>query len=82
MLHSQVKTDIKQCYENLGKQLRPLHPSSRFTKLFGIRNCENIGRGIPQEKQNAVAEAGTGIGKSLSYLLGGIPFALFNNKNY
>ncbi len=27
-----------------------------------------------------MAEAGTGIGKSLAYLIGGIPFALFNNK--
>ncbi len=79
MLHSQVKTDIKQCYENLGKQLDNFIPR-RAQNYLVSEIAKTLAGEYHKKNRMLVAEAGTGIGKSLSYLLGGIPFALFNNK--
>ncbi|ELR67299.1 ATP-dependent helicase DinG/Rad3 [Photobacterium marinum] len=79
MLHSQIKRDIKQCYENLGNQLDNFIPRRAQNYLVAEIAKTLAGEYHPKHRM-LVAEAGTGIGKSLSYLLGGIPFALFNNK--
>lgn len=79
MLHSQIKSDIKQCYENLGAQLDNFIPRRAQNYLVAEIAKTLAGEYHPKHRM-LVAEAGTGIGKSLSYLLGGIPFALFNNK--
>ncbi|WP_299014807.1 ATP-dependent DNA helicase DinG [uncultured Photobacterium sp.] len=79
MLHSHIKRDIKQCYENLGHQLDNFIPRRAQNYLVAEIAKTLAGEYHPKHRM-LVAEAGTGIGKSLSYLLGGIPFALFNNK--
>ena len=79
MLHSQIKSDIKQCYENLGAQLDNFIPRRAQNYLVAEIAKTLAGEYHPKHRM-LVAEAGTGIGKSLAYLLGGIPFALFNNK--
>ncbi|PSW07511.1 ATP-dependent DNA helicase DinG [Photobacterium lipolyticum] len=79
MLHSQIKSDIKQCYENLGNQLDNFIPRRAQNYLVAEIAKTLAGEYHPKHRM-LVAEAGTGIGKSLAYLLGGIPFAQFNNK--
>jgi ATP-dependent DNA helicase DinG len=79
MLHSQIKSDIKQCYENLGNQLDNFIPR-RAQNYLVAEIAKTLAGEYHQKHRMLVGEAGTGIGKSLAYLLGGIPFALFNNK--
>ncbi|UTV28470.1 ATP-dependent DNA helicase DinG [Photobacterium atrarenae] len=79
MLHNQIKRDIKQCYENLGIQLDNFIPR-RAQNYLVAEIAKTLAGEYHAKHRMLVAEAGTGIGKSLSYLLGGIPFALFNNK--
>ncbi|MGF1884677.1 ATP-dependent DNA helicase DinG [Photobacterium profundum] len=79
MLHSQIKSDIKQCYENLGNQLDNFIPR-RAQNYLVAEIAKTLAGEYHQKHRILVGEAGTGIGKSLAYLLGGIPFALFNNK--
>ncbi|PSW18849.1 ATP-dependent DNA helicase DinG [Photobacterium sanctipauli] len=79
MLHNQIKADIKQCYENLGNQLDNFIPR-RAQNYLVAEIAKTLGGEYHKKHRMLVAEAGTGIGKSLSYLLGAIPFALFNNK--
>jgi ATP-dependent DNA helicase DinG len=79
MLHSQIKSDIKQCYENLGNQLDNFIPR-RAQNYLVAEIAKTLAGEYHQKHRMLVGEAGTGIGKSLAYLIGGIPFALFNNK--
>ncbi|MGF1682564.1 ATP-dependent DNA helicase DinG [Photobacterium minamisatsumaniensis] len=79
MLHKQVKSDIKQCYENLGNQLDNFIPR-RAQNYLVAEIAKTLAGEYHDKHRMLVAEAGTGIGKSLAYLLGAIPFALFNNK--
>ena len=79
MLHNTIKSDIKQCYNNLGHQLDNFIP--RRAQNYLVAEIAKTLAGEYHEKNRIlVAEAGTGIGKSLAYLIGCIPFALFNNK--
>ncbi|MFG0904074.1 ATP-dependent DNA helicase DinG [Photobacterium damselae] len=79
MLHTQIKQDIKQCYTNLGQQLDNFIPR-RAQNYLVAEIAKTLAGKYHKKNRMLVAEAGTGIGKSLSYLLGGIPFAMFNNK--
>ncbi|MCQ1056608.1 ATP-dependent DNA helicase DinG [Photobacterium sp. ZSDE20] len=79
MLHNQIKSDIKQCYENLGNQLDNFIPR-RAQNYLVAEIAKTLGGEYHAKHRMLVGEAGTGIGKSLSYLLGAIPFAVFNNK--
>ncbi|MGR5127397.1 ATP-dependent DNA helicase DinG [Photobacterium swingsii] len=79
MLHSQIKRDIKQCYENLGSQLDNFRPR-RAQNYLVAEIAKTLAGEYHKKNRMLVAEAGTGIGKSLSYLIAGIPFVLFNNK--
>ncbi|MGF1724198.1 ATP-dependent DNA helicase DinG [Photobacterium nomapromontoriensis] len=79
MLQNQIKQDIKQCYENLGNQLDNFIPR-RAQNYLVAEIAKTLGGEYHAKHRMLVAEAGTGIGKSLSYLMGAIPFAIFNNK--
>lgn len=79
MLHNQIKQDIKKCYENLGNQLDNFIPR-RAQNYLVAEIAKTLGGEYHKKHRMLVAEAGTGIGKSLSYLLGAIPYAMFNNK--
>ncbi|MEF1221053.1 ATP-dependent DNA helicase DinG, partial [Photobacterium damselae] len=75
MLHTQIKQDIKQCYTNLGQQLDNFIPR-RAQNYLVAEIAKTLAGEYHKKNRMLVAEAGTGIGKSLSYLLGGIPFAM------
>lgn len=79
MLHNTIKSDIKQCYNNLGHQLDNFIPR-RAQNYLVAEIAKTLAGEYHKKNRILVAEAGTGIGKSLAYLIGGIPFALFNNK--
>ena len=79
MLHNTIKSDIKQCYINLGHQLDNFIPR-RAQNYLVAEIAKTLAGEYHKKNRVLVAEAGTGIGKSLAYLIGGIPFALFNNK--
>lgn len=79
MLHNTIKSDIKQCYTNLSHQLDNFIPR-RAQNYLVAEIAKTLAGEYHKKNRVLVAEAGTGIGKSLAYLIGGIPFALFNNK--
>lgn len=79
MLSPAVKSDIRKCYENLQYQLPNFIP--RKAQNFLVAELAKTLAGEYDKKRRIfVAEAGTGIGKSMAYLMGAIPFALNNNK--
>lgn len=79
MLHNTIKSDIKQCYTNLSHQLDNFIPR-RAQNYLVAEIAKTLAGEYHKKNRVLIAEAGTGIGKSLAYLIGGIPFALFNNK--
>lgn len=79
MLNLSVKNDIRDCYKNIKEQLDNFILRKAQSYLVAQIAKTLAGEYSPTRKI-VVAEAGTGIGKSLAYLLGAIPFALNNNK--
>ncbi len=79
MLSLSVKKDIRNCYENLRGKLQNF--ISRKAQNYLVAELAKTFAGEYNAKRRIlVAEAGTGIGKSMAYLLGTIPYALSNNK--
>ncbi|PML80884.1 ATP-dependent DNA helicase DinG [Enterovibrio norvegicus] len=79
MLSPSTKKDIRSSYENLRAQLQNFIP--RKAQNFLVAELAKTLAGEYNPKRRImVAEAGTGIGKSMAYLLGSIPYALNNNK--
>ncbi|MEZ8149067.1 ATP-dependent DNA helicase DinG [Enterovibrio norvegicus] len=79
MLSPSTKNDIRSSYENLRAQLQNFIP--RKAQNFLVAELAKTLAGEYNPKRRImVAEAGTGIGKSMAYLLGAIPYALNNNK--
>ncbi|KXF81409.1 ATP-dependent DNA helicase DinG [Enterovibrio coralii] len=79
MLSPSVKKDIRCSYENLKAQLQNFIPRKAQNYLVAEIAKTLAGEYNPK-RRIIVAEAGTGIGKSMAYLMGAIPFALNNNK--
>lgn len=79
MLSKQVKKNIKQSYDNLQHQLTGFI-SRRAQNYLVAEIAKTLASEYSETHPIIVAEAGTGIGKSLAYLLSVIPFALFNNR--
>lgn len=79
MLSSSVKKDIRICYENLKTQLDNFVPR-KAQNLLVAELAKTLAGEYNSVRKIFVAEAGTGIGKSMAYLMGSIPFALENNK--
>lgn len=79
MLSPSVKKDIRTSYENLKSQLQNFIPRKAQNYLVAEIAKTLAGEYNPK-RRILVAEAGTGIGKSMAYLLGSISFAVNNNK--
>ncbi|MFD2180137.1 ATP-dependent DNA helicase DinG [Veronia pacifica] len=79
MLNNSLKKDIRTCYENLREQLDNFIPRKAQNYLVA-ELAKTLAGEYHAKRRIMVAEAGTGIGKSMAYLLGSIPFALNSNK--
>ena len=79
MLNLTVKNDIRNCYSNLKIHLEHFIP--RKAQNYLVAELAKTWAGeYNKQRPIMVAEAGTGIGKSMAYLIATIPFALHNNK--
>lgn len=79
MLHNQIKQDIKKSYENLQQELNGFIPR-RAQNYLVAEITKSLAGEYSDTHRMLVAEAGTGIGKSLAYLISTIPYALFNDR--
>ncbi|CZF80082.1 putative ATP-dependent helicase DinG [Grimontia celer] len=79
MLSPSTKKDIRSSYENLKAQLQNFIPRKAQNYLVAEIAKTLAGEYNPK-RRILVAEAGTGIGKSMAYLMGSISYALNNNK--
>ncbi|CAM3560377.1 putative ATP-dependent helicase DinG [Vibrio aerogenes CECT 7868] len=80
MLTRQIQESIRKSYQNLQIQMDKFIP--RRGQNYLIAEIAKTLCGSYHEKNRMlVAEAGTGIGKSLSYLMGAVPVAILNNKS-
>ncbi|SHO58830.1 ATP-dependent DNA helicase DinG [Vibrio quintilis] len=80
MLTRQIQESIRSSYRNLQEQMDNFVP--RRGQNYLIAEIAKTLCGNYHEKNRIlVAEAGTGIGKSLSYLMGAVPVAVLNNKS-
>ncbi|CAH0540622.1 ATP-dependent DNA helicase DinG [Vibrio marisflavi] len=74
-----IQTSIRNSYQNLQAQLENFVPRRAQNYLVA-----EIAKTLCGEYHNTnrliVAEAGTGIGKSLSYLMAAVPVAVLNNR--
>ncbi len=79
MLSPAVKSDIRACYQTLQDQLPHFIPRKAQNYLVA-ELAKTLAGDYDPKRRLLVAEAGTGVGKSMAYLMGAIPFALNNNK--
>ena len=79
MLNSQIQKSIQHSYQNLKAQLDNFVPR-RAQNYLVAEIAKTLSGEYHKTNRILVAEAGTGIGKSLSYLMAVIPVALFNNR--
>lgn len=79
MLTSNIQKNIHHCYQNLKEQLDNFVPR-RAQNYLVAEIAKTLCGEYHKSNRILVAEAGTGIGKSLSYLMAAIPVALFNNR--
>lgn len=76
---SNVQTAIRDSYRNLQAQLDNFVPR-RAQNYLVAEIAKTLSGEYHKANRIIVAEAGTGIGKSLAYLMAAIPFAVLNNK--
>ncbi|USD64360.1 ATP-dependent DNA helicase DinG [Vibrio sp. SCSIO 43136] len=79
MLSPVVQKSIRSSYQNLQHQLDNFIPR-RAQNFLVAEIAKTLAGSYHENNRMLVAEAGTGIGKSLSYLMATIPFALHSNK--
>ncbi|NAW59962.1 MULTISPECIES: ATP-dependent DNA helicase DinG [unclassified Vibrio] len=79
MLTSNIQKNIHHSYQNLKEQLDNFVPR-RAQNYLVAEIAKTLCGEYHKSNRILVAEAGTGIGKSLSYLMAAIPVALFNNR--
>ncbi|MDA9555930.1 ATP-dependent DNA helicase DinG [Vibrio sp.] len=79
MIHPNIQKSIKQSYANLKFQLDNFIPR-RAQNYLVAEIAKTLCGQYHKKNRLLIAEAGTGIGKSLSYLMGSIPVALENNR--
>lgn len=79
MPKKEIQAAIKKSYQNLHAQLDGFIP--RRGQNFLVSEIAKTLAGRYHKKNRVlVAEAGTGIGKSLAYLMGAVPFAQFSQQ--
>ncbi len=79
MLADKIKTQIRTIYKDIAAAL-PNFVSRREQNYMVAEISKTLAGEYDKNRRIAVIEAGTGIGKSLSYLLGTIPLALAQKK--
>ncbi|MGV3002540.1 ATP-dependent DNA helicase DinG [Vibrio sp.] len=79
MLSANIQKAIKQSYQNLSHQLDGFIPR-RAQNYLVAEIAKTLAGTYHQSNRIIVAEAGTGIGKSLAYLMASVPFAHFGEK--
>lgn len=79
MISPVIKNEIRDCYIKLKSQLPNFTPRQGQNYLVA-ELVKTLAGEYDALRRIFVAEAGTGIGKSLAYLIGTIPFALNNHK--
>ncbi|RLV60333.1 ATP-dependent DNA helicase DinG [Parashewanella curva] len=79
MLTTKIKTRIRAIYKDIAAAL-PNFVSRREQNYMVAEISKTLAGEYDKHRRIVVVEAGTGIGKSLSYLLGTIPLALEQKK--
>ncbi|EGR2795775.1 ATP-dependent DNA helicase DinG [Vibrio navarrensis] len=79
MLTSKIQQSIRASYQNLQFQLENFIPR-RAQNYLVAEIAKTLCGSYHKSNRIIVAEAGTGIGKSLSYLMATIPVAVLNNR--
>lgn len=79
MLSDKVKTQIRTIYKAISTAL-PNFRSRREQNYMVAEISKTLAGDYDKHRRIIVVEAGTGIGKSLSYILGTIPLALASKK--
>jgi len=80
MITSKAQQAIRSSYKNLQYQLDHFVPR-RAQNYLVAEIAKTLCGEYHKSTRMIVAEAGTGIGKSLSYLMATIPVAVFNRRN-
>ncbi len=79
MLSPNIQHAIHSSYKNLHHQLDNFVPR-RAQNYLVAEIAKTLSGEYHKKNRILVAEAGTGIGKSLAYLIGTVPFAVLNNR--
>lgn len=79
MLPDNVKTQIRAIYKDIATALPHFRPR-REQNYMVAEISKTLAGDYDKDRRIIVVEAGTGIGKSLSYILGTIPLALASKK--
>lgn len=79
MLSADVKTQIRSIYKGIANSL-PDFRSRREQNYIVAEISKTLAGEYDKHRRIIVVEAGTGIGKSLAYILGSIPLALASKK--
>lgn len=79
MLSANIQKAIKHSYQNLSHQLDGFIPR-RAQNYLVAEIAKTLAGTYHQSNRIIVAEAGTGIGKSLAYLMASVPFTQFGEK--
>ncbi len=79
MLNPNVQKSVRKSYQNLQHQLDNFVPR-RAQNYFVAEVTKTLSGEYHKSNRFMVAEAGTGIGKSLAYLMAVIPTAVLNNR--
>jgi len=79
MLSADVKTQIRTIYKGIAAAL-PNFRSRREQNYIVAEISKTLAGEYDKHRRIIVVEAGTGIGKSLAYILGSIPLALASKK--
>ena len=79
MTTSKIQKTIRTSYQNLQSQMDNFIPR-RAQNYLTAEITKSLCGDYHKTTRMIVAEAGTGIGKSLSYLMASIPVALHNNR--
>lgn len=79
MLTTKIQQSIRTSYQNLQFQLENFIPR-RGQNFLVAEIAKTLCGSYHKSNRILVAEAGTGIGKSLSYLMAAIPVAVLNNR--
>lgn len=79
MLSDKTKTEIQRLYRTLGGQSPGFRPRKGQQQLIA-EVAKTLGGEYHRQQRLLMAEAGTGVGKSLGYLIGALPVARHHKR--